>query len=96
MKNPDETAHKETSHLELHCLQMCVRVYLMSEFTRLYPRVFKTCTRVSALVIGYELNSKKMQCFNLWTPFYVRNNTFMACIQQQAQPLLEPPLLDIL
>ena len=25
--------------LDLHCLQMCVRIYLMSEFTRLYPRV---------------------------------------------------------
>ena len=29
----EETAHKELSHLDLHCLQMCVRVYLMSEFT---------------------------------------------------------------
>ena len=36
-ENPDETAHKETSHLDLHCLQMCVRIYPMSEFTRLYP-----------------------------------------------------------
>ena len=34
---PDEKAHKEPSHLDLHCLQMCVRVYLMCEFTRLYP-----------------------------------------------------------
>ena len=24
-------------HLDFHCLQMCVRIYLMSEFTRLYP-----------------------------------------------------------
>ena len=24
--------------LDLHCLQMCVRIYLMSAFTRLYPR----------------------------------------------------------
>ena len=23
--------------MDLHCLQMCVRIYLMSEFTRLYP-----------------------------------------------------------
>ena len=30
-------AHKEPSHLDLHCLQMCVRIYLMSEYTRLYP-----------------------------------------------------------
>ena len=22
---------------DLHCLQMCVRIYLVSEFTRLYP-----------------------------------------------------------
>ena len=29
----------EPSHLDLHCLQMCVRIYLMSEFTRLYPTV---------------------------------------------------------
>ena len=36
-ENPDETAHKEPSHRDLHSLQMCVRVYLMSEFTRLYP-----------------------------------------------------------
>ena len=28
---------REPSHLDLHCLQMCVRIYLMSEFTRLYP-----------------------------------------------------------
>ena len=28
---------KEPSHLDLHCLQVCVRTYLMSEFTRLYP-----------------------------------------------------------
>ena len=34
---PDETAHKEPFHLDLHCLQMCVRIYLMSELTRLYP-----------------------------------------------------------
>ena len=34
---PDETAHKEPSHLDLHCLQMCGRMYLMSESTRLYP-----------------------------------------------------------
>ena len=37
-ENPDETAHKELSHLDFHCLQMCVRIYLMSEFTRLYPK----------------------------------------------------------
>ena len=36
--NPDETAQKEQSHLDLHCLQMCVRIYLMSKFTRLYPK----------------------------------------------------------
>ena len=34
-ENPDETAHKEPSHLDFHCLQMFVRNYLMSEFTRL-------------------------------------------------------------
>ena len=28
----------EPSHLDLHCLQMCVRIYLMSEITRLYPK----------------------------------------------------------
>ena len=36
-ENPDETAHKEPSQLDFHCLQTCVRIYLMSEFTRLYP-----------------------------------------------------------
>ena len=36
-ENPDEMANKEPSHLDLHCLQMCDRIYLMSEFTRLYP-----------------------------------------------------------
>ena len=30
----------EPSHLDLHCLQMCVRIYLMSEFTRLYPNIY--------------------------------------------------------
>ena len=39
VKNLDETAHKEPSHLGLHCLQMCVRIYLMYEFTRLYPSI---------------------------------------------------------
>ena len=39
-ENPDETAHKELSRLHLLCLQMCARIYLMSEFTRLYPEVF--------------------------------------------------------
>ena len=29
----DETAHKEPSHLDLHCLQMRVQIYLVSEFT---------------------------------------------------------------
>ena len=37
-------------------------------------------TRVSALVIGHELSSNKRKGFNPWTPFYVRKNTFMACI----------------
>ena len=40
-EDPDETAHMEPSYLDFHCLQMSVRTYLMSEFTRLYP----TCTR---------------------------------------------------
>ena len=30
-ENPDWTAHKELSHLDFHCLHMCVRVYLVSE-----------------------------------------------------------------
>ena len=33
-------AHKEPSHLVFHCLQMCVRIYLISEFTRLYPNAY--------------------------------------------------------
>ena len=33
----NDTAHKEPSHLDLHCLQMCVRIYLMSKFSQLYP-----------------------------------------------------------
>ena len=36
-ENTDETAHKEPSHLDFHCSQMYVRIYLMSEVTRLYP-----------------------------------------------------------
>ena len=40
-ENPDETAHKEPSHLDFHCLQTYVRIYLMSEVTRLYPTVNK-------------------------------------------------------
>ena len=31
-KNPDEP-----SHLDFHCLQMYVRIYVMSEVTCLYP-----------------------------------------------------------
>ena len=27
--------HKAPSHLDFHCLKMCVRIYLMSKFTRL-------------------------------------------------------------
>ena len=30
-------ALKKPSHLDLHYLQMCVQIYLISEFTRLYP-----------------------------------------------------------
>ena len=41
-ENPDETAHKEPSHLDLHCLQVCVRIYLMSDVTRLYPILGET------------------------------------------------------
>ena len=36
-KNPDDTAHKEPSLQDVHCLLMYVRIYLMSEVTRLYP-----------------------------------------------------------
>ena len=36
-ENPDETAHKEPSHLDFHCLQMCVRIYLVPEVSWLYP-----------------------------------------------------------
>ena len=32
-----DSVHKEPSHLDFHCLQMCVLIYLMYEFTRLYP-----------------------------------------------------------
>ena len=38
-ENPDETAHKEPSHLDFHCLQTCVRIYLVSEFIRPYPYI---------------------------------------------------------
>ena len=31
---------RQPSHLEFHCLQMCVRIYLMSELTELYPNTF--------------------------------------------------------
>ena len=30
----------EPFHLDFHCLQMYVRIYLVSEFTRLYPYSF--------------------------------------------------------
>ena len=33
IENPDVTAHKELSHLDFHCLQMYVRIYLMSLVT---------------------------------------------------------------
>ena len=42
-KKPDETAHKEPSHLDFHCLQTCVRIYQMSEFTRLFSTLNKMC-----------------------------------------------------
>ena len=32
-QNPEEKAHKEPSHLDFHCLQMYVIIYLMSEVT---------------------------------------------------------------
>ena len=35
-ENPEETVHNEPSHLDFHCLQMFVQIYLMSEVTRLY------------------------------------------------------------
>ena len=40
-ENPDETAHKEPSHPDFQCLQMYVRIYLMSEDIRLYPTSLK-------------------------------------------------------
>ena len=30
-ENTDETAHKEPSHMEWHCLQMHAGIYLISE-----------------------------------------------------------------
>ena len=36
-EHPDETAHKEPSHQDFHSLLMYVRIYLMSEVTRLNP-----------------------------------------------------------
>ena len=36
-ENPGETAHKEPSHLDLHCLKRYVQIYLMSVVTRLDP-----------------------------------------------------------
>ena len=40
-ENPDETAHKEPSHLiyMYHYLQTYILIYLMSEVTWLYPNV---------------------------------------------------------
>ena len=32
-ENPDETAHKEPSYQDFHCLQMYVQIYLMSAIT---------------------------------------------------------------
>ena len=47
-ENPCETAYKEPYRLDFHCLQMYVRIYMMSEFTRLYPTIILnticTCT----------------------------------------------------
>ena len=30
--------------MDLHCLQMCARIYLVSEFTRLYPTMLDALT----------------------------------------------------
>ena len=35
---------KEPSHLDFHCLQMYVRIYLMAEVTRLYPKFHLLCS----------------------------------------------------
>ena len=49
-ENTDETAHKEPSHLDFHCLQMHVRIYLMSEVTYFYHIL---CTSNLAEIIHY-------------------------------------------
>ena len=36
-KFPKQTVKIPMFHFDVHCLQVCVSIYLMSEFTRLYP-----------------------------------------------------------
>ncbi|MEW8546761.1 MAG: hypothetical protein AB2693_24870, partial [Candidatus Thiodiazotropha sp.] len=45
--NPDETAPYEPSHHDFHCLQWDVRIYPLSEFTRLYPTCFYQISMLS-------------------------------------------------
>ena len=44
----------EPSHLDFHCLQTCVRIYLMSEFTRLYPKGIQIMKRSQQLSLCCE------------------------------------------
>ena len=80
MENPDETADKEPSHLDLHCLQMCVRIYLMSEFTRLYPTsggLFLTIG--SNYSIDEYMEVRSNICNYMYLYFVVENVIFKTC-----------------
>ena len=46
-------AHKEPSHLDFHCLQMYVRIYVMSEVTRLDPISEKSFTFIVFFLCMY-------------------------------------------
>ena len=55
---PDKTAHKEPSHLDLHFLQMCVRIYLMPEFTRIYPNDIHVATKENETIVSLEVGTE--------------------------------------
>ena len=59
-ENPDETAHQEPSHLDVHCLQMYVQIYLMYEVTRLYPTLKNPIYQLSHV----QLSGSRIRFFN--------------------------------
>ena len=68
-----ETAHKEPSHLDFHCLQMYVRIYLMSAVTRLYP-IF---SRIFADAKFREINHGKVTLAKAFQQRYKRKHKLL-------------------